>query len=200
MFQAGCSLLVYSQLCVSGEFALPTDHHLSTTECFSCALCSELPRRSSTNKSSRPSLKLLLILGEGGDAKNKQCQETVKIHAEPSYFNPWSPLKICITSWVRDRVWCALPSTALVSLGCLWSRCAPVSGCVGHWHTGKLASLGAPQVVRNVTRPQSPCLLLSSLPHAALHSFGASCLNLLMGYYWPFFLMGSTNGMCSLAP
>lgn len=75
VFQAGCSLLVYSLLCVCGEFALPTDHHLSTTECFSCALCSELPGCSST-KSSRPSLKLLLILEERGDAKNKQCQET----------------------------------------------------------------------------------------------------------------------------
>lgn len=76
VFQASCSLLVYSLLCVSGEFALPTDHHLSTTECFSCVLCSELRCRSSTRKSSRPSLKPLLILGERGDAKNRQCQET----------------------------------------------------------------------------------------------------------------------------
>lgn len=75
VFQAGCSLLVYSLLCVCGEFALPTDHHLSITECFSCAFCSELPGCSSKKKSSRASLKLLLILGERGGCK-KQCQET----------------------------------------------------------------------------------------------------------------------------
>lgn len=198
MFQSGCSPLVYSLLCVSGEFALPRDHHLSTTERFLCALCSELLHSSSTEKSSRPSLKLLLILGERGNVKNKQCQETGSKKFMLNFFNPWNSAKICITPWIRDSVWSPQHSSGFF-------RASLDQVCPSIWlcralACRQLAPLGAPQRVRNVTQPQSRCLLLSSLPHAALHSFGVSCLNLRLGHYWPFLLVGSTNGTCSLAP
>lgn len=145
LFQAGCSPLVYSLLCVSGEFALPTDHHLSTTEPFSCALGSELPRRSTTEKSSRPSLKLLLILRERGHAKNKQCQETgSKNSCWTKLFQPMKPSKDLYHLLDQRQCLICSPQHSSGFFGVTLDQVCPSIRLCRTQHAGKLAPFGAP--------------------------------------------------------